>query len=570
MANCNLFMRPVYVCEDSRYFVCHFEADHIMRNTVLCLLACCISLLMNAQTPHPWEIGVGIGLGAYDGDLQNTWSNPGNLALKPALSSHFRYNLSNNFAARLGFLYSKISGDDQNFQEPAWHQTRAFSFEGPIVELSLQGEIYPFGLYKAGKRNKSGLSKNRRVAAPFVSIGIGGTFFQPKNDWNDDNGNGGVSPSLIQTDIIEAKNAALSIPMGLGVRFRVSNTFTLGMEGALRYTPSDYLDGISQSGNPAAKDWFYTAQLAASYAFGQPTKSGRRPNEAEDKPLAPDTDGDSVPDDKDDCPELSGLRSLRGCPDSDRDGVADKDDLCPDIAGLPTTSGCPDLDEDGIADKDDNCPDLKGVAAYRGCPAVDRDKDGVADAEDLCPDMNGQLRWKGCPDSDGDGLPDNKDGCPGIAGPENLRGCPDTDQDGISDKDDECPTIPGIAAKNGCPEAMPAAIGVPYKAVYFNSTLDDWQVTSLITIDEIVAIMNADPALFARIEGHTDNTGREPANDLLAEKRAKKCLDNLVSKGIALERLNYVGFGSKKPTVPNDTRQNRQLNRRVEVHFYKK
>ena len=36
MANCNLFMRPVYVCEDSRYFVCYFEADHIMRNTVLC------------------------------------------------------------------------------------------------------------------------------------------------------------------------------------------------------------------------------------------------------------------------------------------------------------------------------------------------------------------------------------------------------------------------------------------------------------------------------------------------------------------------------------------------------
>ncbi|MFN0174503.1 MAG: DUF6089 family protein [Saprospiraceae bacterium] len=570
MAKGNLFMHPVYVCEDSRYYGYHSEADYNMRNTLLCMLACSISHLMNAQTPRPWEIGLGIGLGAYDGDLQNTWSNPGNLAAKPALSAHFRYNLSNHFAARLGLLYSKIAGDDQNFEEPAWHHTRAFSFEGPIVELSLQSEIYPFGLYKVGKRNKSGLGKNRWVAAPFVSIGIGGTFFQPKNDWNDEHGNGGVSPSLIQTDIIEAKNAALSIPMGLGICFRVSNSFTLGLEGALRYTSSDYLDGISQAGNPAARDWFYTAQLAASYTFGQSTKSGRRPDDEADKPLASDSDGDGVPDDKDDCPDAPGLRSLKGCPDTDRDGVVDKDDLCPHIAGLPTTAGCPDRDEDGIADKDDNCPDLIGVVAYRGCPAVDRDKDGVADAEDLCPDMNGQLRWKGCPDSDGDGLPDNKDGCPGIVGPENLRGCPDTDGDGISDKDDECPTIPGIVSKNGCPETMPAAIGVPYKAVYFNSTLDDWQVTSLITIDEIVAIMNAEQALYARVEGHTDNTGREPANDLLAEKRAKKCLDNLVSRGIALERLNYVGFGSKKPTVPNDTRQNRQLNRRVEVHFYKK
>lgn len=76
--------------------------------------------------------------------------------------------------------------------------------------------------------------------------------------------------------------------------------------------------------------------------------------------------------------------------------------------------------------------------------------------------------------------------------------------------------------------------------------------------------------MFARIEGHTDNTGKEPANDLLAEKRAKKCLDYLVSKGIDTKRLNFVGYGSQKPMVPNDTRENRQLNRRVEIYFYKK
>ncbi|MDO8366342.1 MAG: DUF6089 family protein [Saprospiraceae bacterium] len=541
-----------------------------MRNTILSLLAICIPMFAYGQTPQPWEIGAGTGLGAYDGELQNAGANPGSLELKPSFSAHLRYNLRNNFAARLGFLYSGLSGDDQNFQEPAWHKTRAFSFEGPVVELSLQAELYPFGLYKAGKRKKSGLSKNRKLVAPFVSVGIGGAFFQPKNNWNDANDHGGVSPSLIQTDIIEAKNASMSIPMGLGFRFRISNRFTLGLESALRYTTGDYLDGISLAGNPATNDWFYTAQLTASYAFGDAPGSGRRRSDAEDQPPPVDTDSDGVSDEKDDCPEIPGLRSLRGCPDADHDGVPDNTDQCPQEPGLPTAGGCPDRDEDGIADKDDNCPDLKGVVAYRGCPAIDRDKDGVADAEDLCPDMSGQLRWKGCPDSDGDGLPDNKDGCPGIAGPENLRGCPDTDGDGIADKDDECPTMPGLAEKNGCPETMPIAPGVPYKAIYFNSTLDDWQVTSLITIEEIVAIMNADPTLYARVEGHTDNTGREPANDLLAEKRAKRCLDNLVSKGIAVERLNYIGFGSRKPTVLNDTRENRQLNRRVEVHFYRK
>jgi len=541
-----------------------------MRNSILYFLAFLIPWLANAQTPRPWEIGSGIGLGAYEGELQNVAES---FVAKPSFSAHLRHNLNNHFAARLGLLYAGLSGDDQNFMEPAWHPTRAFSFEGPIVELFLQGEIYPFGLYKHAKRKKTGLSKNRRIIAPFVSLGIGSAFFQPKNDWNDANEQGGTTADLIQKDIIEAKNATLSIPMGLGIRVRAGNRITLGLEGILRFTTSDYLDGISLAGDPATNDWFYTAQLVASYAFGKDLKTSNQTsrNAAEkEKVAAPDRDGDGMADAQDNCPDLPGLRSLNGCPDADYDGVMDSLDRCPEEPGLPAASGCPDRDEDGIADKEDNCPDLKGVKEYRGCPAVDRDKDGVADAEDLCPDMNGQLRWKGCPDSDSDGLPDNKDGCPGIAGPANLRGCPDTDGDNIADKDDECPTIAGSAAKKGCPEAMPAAPGVSYKAIYFNSTLDDWQVTSLITIDEVVAILNADPALFARIEGHTDNTGKEPANDLLAEKRAQKCRDNLATKGIVLERLNVVGFGSKKPIVPNDTRENRQLNRRVEIHFYRK
>jgi outer membrane protein OmpA-like peptidoglycan-associated protein len=73
--------------------------------------------------------------------------------------------------------------------------------------------------------------------------------------------------------------------------------------------------------------------------------------------------------------------------------------------------------------------------------------------------------------------------------------------------------------------------------------------------------------LEARMEGHTDNTGQEPANDLLAEKRAKRCRDYLITKGIDPKRLSYLGHGSQKPFVPNDTRENRQLNRRVEIHF---
>ncbi|MFN0036917.1 MAG: DUF6089 family protein [Saprospiraceae bacterium] len=541
-----------------------------MRSTILFFYILFMPFLAAAQTSRPWEIGGGIGVGTYSGDLQETTSRLQSFELRASLAAHLRRNFSNNFAARLGLLYTGLAGDDKNFQEPPWRQTRAISFRGPLLELSAAGEIYPFGLYK---RRGGERSKTRRAIAPFVSIGIGGLFFFPKTDFSSAIDNGAVDPARVKADQLGLQKAAVSIPMGGGIRFCLSDRLTLGLEGAFRYTLTDYLDGVSVAGNPEGNDWFYTAHLAASYSFGKEPKQhnrSRRASNADDHIPSADSDGDGVADDKDDCPDTPGMRSFKGCPDTDRDGIADRNDLCPEEPGLPSLNGCPDRDEDGITDKDDNCPDLKGVEAYRGCPPVDRDKDGVADAEDLCPDMLGQLHWKGCPDSDSDGIPDNKDGCPGIAGPDILRGCPDTDEDGIADKDDECPTIPGTEAKKGCPEAQAPAPGVPYKALYFGSTLPDWHNTSATTMDEAVAILNADPNLFARIEGHTDNTGREPANDLLAEKRAKKCLDQLVAKGISPSRLNYIGFGSGRPAVPNDTRENRQLNRRVEIHFYKK
>lgn len=97
--------------------------------------------------------------------------------------------------------------------------------------------------------------------------------------------------------------------------------------------------------------------------------------------------------------------------DSDGDTVADAEDVCPDIVGDPsvtaTRRGCPaDRDGDLIADTEDRCPDEKGVAtpdlARFGCP-LDSDADGLADAVDACPlekgDANEDPKKNGCPQS---------------------------------------------------------------------------------------------------------------------------------------------------------------------------
>ena len=74
-----------------------------------------------------------------------------------------------------------------------------------------------------------------------------------------------------------------------------------------------------------------------------------------------DSDGDSVPDKKDHCPDLPGLIELNGCPDSDADGIKDEDDKCPNTAGSISMSGCPDSDGDGFSDPNDPCPKMAGI-----------------------------------------------------------------------------------------------------------------------------------------------------------------------------------------------------------------
>ena len=52
---------------------------------------------------------------------------------------------------------------------------------------------------------------------------------------------------------------------------------------------------------------------------------------------------------------------MNGCPDSDGDGVPDNEDECPEQEGSIELNGCPDADADDVADKDDECPEEPGA-----------------------------------------------------------------------------------------------------------------------------------------------------------------------------------------------------------------
>ena len=261
-----------------------------------------------------------------------------------------------------------------------------------------------------------------------------------------------------------------------------------------------------------------------------------------------------------------------GSKDTDKDGIPDNKDACPEVPGLKEFNGCPDTDGDGIADKDDACPQVKGPKEFNGCP--DTDGDGIPDKDDACPEVAGPKEFNGCPDTDGDGVADKDDKCPDVAGPAENGGCPwpDTDGDGVLDKDDLCPEVAGPASNKGCPEPdekEQKQLNQYAKTILFDTGKATIKFQSAEVLNQIINVLKKYPNSRFRIEGHTDSTGKKAKNMILSQNRADAVKVYLIQGGIDAGRLESQGFGPEKPIASNKNKKGRELNRRVEINLIK-
>ncbi len=558
----------------------------------LCLMLITVSFSSQAQK---WDAGVMLGINGYQGDLDK-FTIPEAKYAHPAFGLFLRRNFEKNFSLRGNLAFAKLSADDQNYAARA---SRNFSFSSPLTEASLQGE---FQLVREKKKRDDVQiqtnARSKKAIVPYIIVGAGLAFTKPVVNFNE------TTTTADKAAIQKDKNANYSgtnfvLPMGGGFRMNLSNRMAFGAEIAVRPTFGDYIDGVSQSANPKANDWYATGLLTLSRTFGEPDEDNDGVVDSKDqcpsvKGLVtlsgcPDADSDGVSDGLDACPNEIGKKNLHGCPDTDNDGVADKEDDCPDVAGLIEFKGCPDTDKDGVPDKLDKCPKEPGDPKHDGCVFIDRDNDGIADAEDKCPDLPGENRYKGCPDTDKDGISDDLDDCPTKYGPLNFVGCPDSDGDGISDPKDDCPSIAGSLANKGCPTiSKPTEIVTKVetptpvktkiletsegfiKKVYFTTSKALLEGSNLRTMEEVLGYLNAHPDYDLKVGGHTDNTGANPSNMTLSESRAKMCYDWFKGRGVNSKRMSFNGYAAEQPDAPNTTESGRALNRRVEFEVYRR
>lgn len=87
----------------------------------------------------------------------------------------------------------------------------------------------------------------------------------------------------------------------------------------------------------------------------------------------------------------------------------------------------------------------------------------------------------------------------------------------------------------------------------------------LNTSRKLAKVLEENPERTVLIEGFTDSTGSTAHNQRLSESRATSVRLALQNMGVNRSRIAIRGFGESYPVAGNDTREDRQLNRRVEI-----
>ena len=110
---------------------------------------------------------------------------------------------------------------------------------------------------------------------------------------------------------------------------------------------------------------------------------------------------------------------------------------------------------------------------------------------------------------------------------------------------------------------------VPRRFVFDNLNFESGSTAltpeSRPTVDALVAILKAYPAVSVGLVGYTDSTGDPAANKKLSLDRATAVKDLLVTGGVTDSRITTAGYGPENPIASNETEDGRAKNRRLEL-----
>lgn len=205
------------------------------------------SFTAEAQISQKSEIGFGLGVFNYTGDLVRTYDFT---TSKPAATVFYRSNISRVISFRTALTLGQIAASDKHNPIDSFSIKRNASFDIFLMEASGTFE-YHFLDWRNDAR--------RLRFTPYLFAGAG--IF-------------GISGNAKKT--AQYSNVQLSIPFGVGLKYVLNPKYYLGVEIGMRKTFFDYLDNISSSntfnknyqyGNPNDYDNYFFTGITLTYTF---------------------------------------------------------------------------------------------------------------------------------------------------------------------------------------------------------------------------------------------------------------------------------------------------------------
>jgi opacity protein-like surface antigen len=191
---------------------------------------------------YKYEVGPTLGMTGYLGE-----DNNGNLFKHPSFTvgGIFRYIHNSRWAFKANLNYANLRGN--SMYDESWYPDGAnYKFTSNLIDLGFTAE-FNFLNYGRGPAYKK-----YKPISPYMVAGVG-FVFAINNGHN---------------------QASFTVPIGIGVKYKLKDRVNLGFEFTMRKEFSDRIDGHSDLfgiKHSFAKntDWYSFAMFTASFEFGK-------------------------------------------------------------------------------------------------------------------------------------------------------------------------------------------------------------------------------------------------------------------------------------------------------------
>lgn len=216
----------------------HLSCFNLQRIFFAGILFLTFSVKPDAQT---LEAGVFLGGANYQGDLASSAFNVILKQVESAGGGFVRFNWNEYFSLKLQVIQTELKADDNHSSLPALQQ-RNLRFYSPLLDASLRLEWQFLQQF----------SEYHQTFSPYLSMGGSFFTFKPQADYQ------GKSYELqpLRTEgqglpsFPGRKPYSLysgSVLGGGGVKIKINEDLVVGLDLAIQYTFTDYLDDVSKT-----------------------------------------------------------------------------------------------------------------------------------------------------------------------------------------------------------------------------------------------------------------------------------------------------------------------------------